>query len=159
MLALSSTSLLKTQPPIIQNVREIWNTYTDFQLGNTYYQCLLGFQKLLSEAKSMPQQHILPAAPEEAYHSQTSSVTGLMLRPPQVQLKISREQFSLMQFYLYGQNLYGQQQESQQRRAATSTEILLRPDFPLETNCTIQEMSFLFRLWEMGSRAKLDCLV
>lgn len=31
--------------------------------GNTYYQCLFEFQKLPDEAKSVPQQHILPATP------------------------------------------------------------------------------------------------
>lgn len=43
---------------------------------------------------------LLPS--QEAYHSQTGSVAALMFRTPQAQLKIFREQFSLMQLYLCG---------------------------------------------------------
>lgn len=87
----------------------------DFQLGNTDYQSLLGLQKLLSEAESVPQQHNLHVAPGRLL-IHTSSMTGLMLRmqPPTLSrpllpapLQISREQFSLMHSYPPRENLYG----------------------------------------------------
>lgn len=90
--------------------------------------------------------------PGKASHSHTSSMTGLMLRMqppthpalPPAQLQISREQFSLMQFYLPRENLYGQQQGFQQHQGS-NLNANAKARLPLKTNCTIQKESFFLK--------------
>ena len=64
---------------------------------------------------------------------------------PPAQLQISREEFSLMQFYLPRENLYGPHQGFQQHQGSNLNANADKARLPLKTNCTIQKESFFLK--------------
>lgn len=150
----SPLNQLTVSTPIIHKAMEIWNAYMDFQLGNTDYQSLLGLQKLLSEAESVPQQHNLSAAPWGGFsfphklHDRTDAQNAAPHPvPPCCQLHSrSPESSSVWCNSTHPERTcMDSSRGSSNIRVATSMQMLTRPDFPLETNCTIQKKSFLLK--------------